>query len=163
MEFDEVYRDTVKYIFSYLYSLCGEYHLAEDLTQETFYKAYLNLEKFNGNCKLETWLSRIAKNLFTDYLRKNMREKTTELTEEVPVMENMLDQLAGAENMKQIYKIILELEEPYQEIFLLRYNEELSLKEISALYGKSESWARVMYYRARIRIQEKIREGKLYE
>ncbi|MBW4083497.1 sigma-70 family RNA polymerase sigma factor [Paenibacillus sp. S150] len=69
---DELYQNYVRDIYTYLRSLCHDHHLAEDLTQETFFRAYLYLE----NCpedKIRPWLFRVAYNAFVDYIRKARR------------------------------------------------------------------------------------------
>lgn len=67
------YANTVKH---FLISLCGNFDLAEDLTQETFYQAYKSAHRYNGNCKISVWLCQIAKHLYFDYLKKE-KHKTT--------------------------------------------------------------------------------------
>lgn len=61
------------------------------------------------------------------------------------------------EQVLQIYKIIHEMEEPYKEVFWMRTFSNLSFKDISLFFGKTESWARVTYYRAKCKIKEVLK------
>jgi len=127
--------------------------LSEELTQETFYKALRRIDEFDGKCKMSTWLCQIAKNAYFSYYRKENRkheiapEKPTESSVEIG------DELIKAHNTVSLHRIIRTLEEPYKEVFYLRFFAELSYHQISDILGKSESWARVTFYRAK----EKIR------
>ena len=84
---ETLYRENVKIISHYLYSLCGEEELVKDLTQETFLRAYESLERFDGSCKISTWLCQIAKHLLYQHwakagrkvLRKNLRQSVLNL------------------------------------------------------------------------------------
>lgn len=69
---DEIYQMYVMDIYRYLRSLCGDHHAAEDLMQETFYRAYLYLEDCKDE-KIKPWLFRVAYNAFVDYKRKEGR------------------------------------------------------------------------------------------
>lgn len=157
-EFEDVYRENAKVVMKYLLSLTKDYHLSEELTQETFYRAYKNIEEFQGRCKLSVWLCQIAKNLLADRYKSKKHRIYSELSENLSDERQPLQQIEQRENLLQLYQWIHELKEPYKEVFLLRYNEEISLKEIAELFGKSESWARVTYYRAREELKRKQKE-----
>ena len=61
------------------------------------------------------------------------------------------------EQVLQIYKIIHEMEEPYKEVFWMRTFSNLSFKDISLFFGKTENWAPVTYYRAKCKIKEVLK------
>lgn len=65
-----IFQKYYKYVKSYAVSLCFDEYLAEEITQETFYKALINIDKFRNECKMETWLCKIAKNEFLALKRK---------------------------------------------------------------------------------------------
>ena len=69
---EKLYKEYSKLVFYYLNSLSGNSYIAEELTQETFYKAIKGINKFNNECKISTWLCKIAKNTWNDYLRKDL-------------------------------------------------------------------------------------------
>ena len=69
--FDEIYSSHYLYVRKFLLRLCkGNEHMADDLTQETFFQAYISIHRFEGNCRVETWLCSIAQNVFYAFLRK---------------------------------------------------------------------------------------------
>ena len=85
---ETLYRENVKIVSHYLFSLCKDEELTKDLTQETFLRAYESLERFDGSCKISTWLCQIAKHLWYQYLAKAGRQIPTEPDEAVPAKED---------------------------------------------------------------------------
>ncbi len=156
MDFERLYKTCYLQVYSYLMSLCGNSHLAEELTQQTFFKAMRASAnaRFREDAKVLTWLCAIAKNLYTDALRqqKHMASLPDELA-----TENDLDDKIHSEALSfQIHKVLHSLDEPYKEVFQLRVFGELPFRKIAALFGKSENWARVTYHRAKLKIQERM-------
>ena len=137
-----------------VFSICNNEHIAEEVTQETFFKALKNINKYNVKCKFYVWLCQIAKNTYFTIYKKN--SKNEELSE-VMIDDNLLEKIMDKESALDIYKQIHLLEEPYKEIFYLRTFCELSFKEIAIIYGKQENWARIIYYRAKIKIKEGLK------
>ena len=159
-EFEVIFKDFSPVIFRFLLSLCGDEDLAEELTSETFYQAYLHIGQFRGNCKIETWLCQIAKNaLFKEQKR---RGKTTGLDgfEKVEADNKIFDAMENKEQALQIHKHLHLLKEPYREVFMLRVFGELSFGEIADICGRSEVWAKVTFYRAKNKLVEDM-EGIL--
>lgn len=161
--FDEIYKLYVNDVFRYLMCLTGDKGLAEELTQETFYKAYKNIDGFKGKCKMYVWLCQIAKNSYFSYLRKSKIENREVLEDNIISETNVYEEFIQAHDFISLHKILHTLEEPYKEVFTLRLFGELSYKQISEIFGKSESWARVTYYRAKekIKVIFKEKEGLL--
>lgn len=148
VDFEEVYRTCFRQVYAYVFSLCGNRHLTEEVTQETFFKALEQLDRFRGDCKISVWLCQIAKNTLFSLHRK---KKETSLTDNLPA-EELFDRLLSKEDAFQLHQLLHTLEEPYKEVFSLRVFGELSFAEIAALFDKSESWARVTYFRAKHKI-----------
>ena len=69
---------------------------------------------------------------------------------------NLEESIFDKETAFAIHKILHELDEPYKEVFSLRTFGELSFKQIAELFGKTETWARVTYHRARLKIKEEL-------
>jgi RNA polymerase sigma-70 factor (ECF subfamily) len=151
--FDEIYEKYTNVVFKYVMSLTMDPDLSEELTQETFYRAYKSIDTFDGRCKMSVWLCQIAKNSYFSYYKKEKRQTNLVLEEQIKSPINIEDELMKAQNMISIHKMIHRLEEPYKEIFYLRLFGELSYGQISEIFGKSESWARVTYYRAKEKIK----------
>ena len=80
------------------------------------------------------------------------------LQEDLPVTAGSPPDLADRETMLEIHRILHTLPDPYKEVFSLRVFGELTFREIAALFGKSESWARVTYHRARLKIRERMED-----
>ena len=154
--FEEVYAEYFPLICRYTYSLCRSEALAEDLAQETFLKAMQGIGSFRGECKLEVWLCQIAKNTYFTYLKKQKRSQSLE---ELPFEPFANAREEGGEAAMEIHRALHRLEEPYKEVFSLRAFGELSFGQIAELFGKTESWARVTYHRARLKIKTMMEES----
>lgn len=170
MEIGEVYKLYYPDVYRFLYVLCGRRDIAEELAQETFYKAIKSIGKFRGDCPMKCWLYQIGKNTYLTWKKKQKYLDGEELTEEK--LEKAQYSMAGwkPENVEEavirksealrIYQALDKLQEPYKEVFSLRVLGELSFKEIGSLYVKGEGWARVTYHRSKLRIQEMLGEER---
>ena len=157
LNIQEVYEQYFTVVYRYLLSLSHNTHIAEELTQETFFKALKTVDDFRGDCDLRVWLCQISKNTYYDYLKKNKKyapESQDEKEESFP--SDLLQNFSDKETALQVHKVLHRLSEPYKEVFSLRVFGELSFAEISSLFGKSESWARVTYHRACKKIREEL-------
>ena len=156
--FEQVYMQYHKVVYAYLLSLCRSEELAADLAQETFYKALRGIDRFQGEAALNVWLCSIAKHALTDYYRRHRREapapeQLPDSPDGDPLPGEALEQRQAA---LEVYRALHALPEPYREVFWLRVFGELSFGEIGALHGKTETWARVTYYRARTKLKEAL-------
>lgn len=158
MDYEKLYNSCYMQIYSYVISLTKNREFAEEITQNTFYKAISSKAKFKGKSDELTWLCSIAKNLYFDELRKN--QHITDLNElgEMPSQENIETTVSDSDMAFRIHLVLHRLEEPYKEVFQLRAFGELSFSQIAAIFGKTEIWARVTYHRAKIKIQERMNE-----
>ncbi len=159
-ELAEIYERYFKDVYLFVYSLSKNQHVAEDITSETFLKAMRALDSFKGESDIKVWLFQIAKNTYYSYLRKNKRVVPTEAFNKESDGRNIEKKLLDKENAFEIHKILHKLPEPYKEVFTLRVFGELSYKEIGEVFGKTDNWACVTFYRARKKINEKMREKK---
>ena len=160
MDMETIYRLYFRDVYLFLQGLTRSETLAEELTQETFYQAVRSSDRFDGGCKVSTWLCQIAKNCYYTYLRK---EKHTTPLEELPESVGSADtpeELIGArEEARQIQAILHDLPEPYREVFMWRVYAELSYKQIGELFAKSDNWACVTYHRARNMIKNRLEDS----
>lgn len=154
--FEDLYQTQGKPVYRFLLALTGDPHQAEELLQETFYQAFLHIDRFEGRSSLYTWLCQIGKNAWLKECRRRSRftdapyEDLT-LPDPSPPPE---DAMLRREQAARLRRAALALEDPRREVFLLHAFGGLTLKEIAALHQKSESWARVTYFRARKTLQE---------
>lgn len=151
VDFNQIYEEHAETIYRFLFRMCSDEYLAEDLLQDTFLKAIQKIETFDNRCKLTTWLCQIAKNTYFDYLRKKQKYAEVEFHDEIVkhTEGSAEDWLMSAEGAKEIHMMIHQLPEPYKEVFLLRYYADLSYKEIGNIFNKSEVWGRVTYLRSK--------------
>ena len=161
MNIEELYRTYFDIVYRYIRSVSQDGSLAEEVTQETFFKALKKADQFRGDCDVRVWLCQIAKNTLYDHLKKQKKQllgdEKLEKTESAGG-ELLEEKLAQRSQAMEIHKILHRLSEPYKEVFSLRTFGELTFREIGMLFGKSENWARVTYYRARVKIREELEQ-----
>jgi len=153
---DELYRQNSQIVYHFLYSLCKDASLAEDLTQETFLRALESLERYDGSCKVSTWLCQIAKHLLYQYWAKQKRECKVELSDQLIAGENTETQAMNKVELEQVWDELQKLSESMRQVVTLRVLSDFSFKEIGAMLGKSENWARVTFYRAKVLLLEEV-------
>ena len=156
---EKLYETCYMRVFSYAMTLAGERTQAEEITQETFFRAFSKQSEFRGESDEVTWLCAIAKNFFLD--EKRRRNRTEPIPEEdMPDTGKSMEQKAlDRDTSFRIHLALHALEEPYREVFELRVFGELSFREIGTIFGKTENWSRVTYHRARLRLQERMSES----
>ncbi len=154
---EKLYETYYMRVFSFVMTLAGDRSQAEEITQETFFRAFSKQRDFRGDSDEATWLCAIAKNLFLDEKRRHSR--FGELPEELPDTGRSLEQAAADRDSSfRIHMALHALEEPYREVFELRIFGELSFREIGMIFQKTENWARVTYHRAKLKLQERMGE-----
>lgn len=156
-DFEEVYNLYFKDVYKYVLSLCREEETAQEITQETFFKALRSIDSFRGQCKLYVWLCQIAKNTYYSHAGKTSRSSFEESAAYLAAEGDLEETLADREDAFRIHRILHSLPEPYKEVFSLRVFGELPFKQIGLLFGKTESWARVTFHRARLKIKEELK------
>lgn len=154
MTLEDIYRENYPIVYGYLLSLCGEIPLAEDLTAETFLKAFLHPRRYDGRCKLSTWLCAIGRNLYINERRRQLRSRPFSPPDTVPNPEELLME---RERLAQLYRAAQQLEPPYGQVFFMRM-EGLSFRQIGEAMDRTENWARVTFYRAKVKIQERMED-----
>ena len=153
---EKLYEAFYMKVFSYVMTLTRDQNDAMEITQETFFRAISS--EFRGESESFTWLCAIAKNLFIDEKRRHAKFEDAALEEQPDTQKSFEKSLMDADTSIRIHRILHAMEEPYKEVFQLRIFGELSFKEISSIFGKTETWARVTYHRARMMIKERMDE-----
>ena len=159
-ELDKIYRNNFIKVYRYILSISGDPHLAEDITQDTFFKAMQRLDSFRGDCALTTWLCRIARNQYLNYMNRQTRSQDiAKQSQQSAAASDSIDaDLIKQEQAMEIIDAMQKLANPYKEVFSLRTFSELSFKEIGKEFGKSDNWARVIYHRAKLKIKEELKD-----
>ena len=153
LDIDDIYKDYATIVFKFLISLCNDADTAEELTQETFYRAIKSAKRYDGTCKVSTWLCQIAKHLWYQEIEKRKRKSTSVLDDDI--VSDKLDlegKVCLAAEKMELMQAVHTLDETAKEVVLLRLTGAFSFKEIGEIFNKNESWARVTFYRAKQKI-----------
>lgn len=151
---EEIYQKYAQTVYRYLFSVTRDHNLSEELTQETYYQAIRSIDRYDGSCKVSTWLCSIAKNQLRVYRRRHPEMQEWE-TNDTTVSSAEQDALIEAGRVG-ILKKLHECPEPAREVLYLRIFGNLSFREIGEILDKTENWARVTYYRGKERIRKEL-------
>lgn len=154
---EELYIKYQRELYLYAFSLCKNHHLAQDLTSDTFFKAYLSLDDISY---FKYWLFRVCKNLYLDHLRRN-KEYSDQGILDITLSSNEtpLDKIIDSEDKRYLYNLVINLNESYKEILILYYFCDFSIKEISKSRDITESATKTMLFRARKKLKKEM-EGE---
>ena len=154
--FEKLYGTYYMRVYSYVMTLAKKQYIAEEITQETFYKAFTAKSTFRGESNALTWLCAIAKNLFLDEMRRQSKNAETDIDTNSVSSINIEREVENHDASYRIHLALNELDEPYRKVFELRIFGELSFREIGSICDKTENWARVTYHRAKLKLQERM-------
>lgn len=163
-EFEALYQEYFPRIYAFLYKLTESRDLAEELTQETFYQAFVSFYRFRGDSDVFTWLASIGKHTYYRYLRKNRHhienlsaEQLIELYGEGST-EHLADTVERQLLMESTRRALLALPKKYQDVTILRVYADMSYAQIGDALHISENSARVIYFRAKKMMMEAIQD-----
>ena len=158
---EEIYKEYFETVKKYLFCLTHNNDIAEELTQETFYKAVKNIHTFKDDCKISVWLCKIAKNTWLDSIKKNKNIKDMADNElfKIESLETTDETVISNQGKLELYKKIQKLDEKTRDVIYLRITGDLNFKEIGDIFNKTENWARITFYRGK----QKLKEVKLHE
>ena len=157
-DFEEIYKKYYTRLYSFLYKMCRNPDLCEELTQESFYQALCSFHRYDGSCTIFTWLAAVAKNTFLKHLRKNKNASVD--------LEPFVEVLAGSESeqpellfqrearQKLVRESIDALPKKYRDVIILRVYGDLPFAEIGASLGITENSAKVIFFRAKNTLKE---------
>ena len=164
-EFEELYHLYYKDVYYFVLKLADyQDDVAEEVTQESFYQAYLSLKRFRGECSVKSWLCQIAKNTYYKYLKTHAKE--TFLEEELhqePEEKNVSAVVEEKQMISHLRKVIAALDERSRSVVEYRLYGEKSYKEIAELLGIREATAKVLFSRAKVKILQQLKEEYGYE
>ncbi|WP_054860517.1 RNA polymerase sigma factor SigW [Gracilibacillus sp. JCM 18860] len=167
--FEDVVSFYQNKVFAICFRMIGNKHEAEDLAQEAFIRAYINIQSYDENRKFSTWLYRIATNLAIDRMRKKKPDyyldaeikggtEGMNLYSQIP--DNGVlpeDEVTSLETQSYIQKEIMQLPAKYRSIIALRFIDELSLKEISEILEIPVGTVKTRIHRGREALRKKLR------
>lgn len=154
---EELYKQNAKIVYHFLYTRCKDATLTEELLQDTFLKAFESMERFDGSCKISTWLCQIARHLLYQHWEKEKKVPFVELTEEVAAKTDIEQQAIHKVELTEVLQVLEQMSEDVTQVVKLRTMGELSFKEIGEMLGKSENWARVTFFRAKKQLLQEVR------
>ena len=156
---EKLYDTFYMQVYSYVMTLAKDQHKAQEITQETFFKAMT--ANFRGESECYSWLCAIAKNLFIDNTRKSSRYQD-EPDETLADNDTDIEQsITDSDTSFRIHMLLHEMEDPYKEVFELRVFGELSFAQIGKIFSKTENWARVTFHRARLKLKERMNDNEI--
>ena len=150
MDIETIYRLYFRDVCLFLQGLTRSEALAEELTQETFFRALDGLKDYDGKQDVRAWLFTVARNAYYDHCRR------AKAADSPDIAQLLVDKDAAF----TVHQCLHALEEPYKEVFSLRVFGELPFDRIGAIFGHNAAWARVTYYRAKTRIQTMLEQRK---
>lgn len=156
-DIEDICNKYYKNVYKYLMSLSHNPNIAEELTQETFCKAIKEINKFKGNCEIITWLCIIAKHLYYQYSKKSIYENIDDINDISSV--SIEDTYILSQDRLELYKALQKISENERNVAYLRLLG-LSFKEISEVIEKNETWAKVVFHRAKKDLNRNIKGGE---
>lgn len=154
---EELYREYSTQVYKFVFSFCHNHLLAEEITQETFYRAIKSIHKYDGTCKVYVWLCQIAKHVWYQDLDKQKKRKTCELEDPPFSNANSTEtEFILAQDKMELFKQLHLLDPNTKEVLYLRLTGEFSFREIGEILGRDETWARVTFYRGK----QKLMKGR---
>ncbi len=154
--FDEIYQSYFDPVYRYVLSLSRDPHVAEEITQDAFFKALRSLDRFRGDSSVKSWLCAIAKNIWLSEQRKKKTQPIDEASALPDPDISPEESIVRQDESMRIHRLLHRLDEPYREVFTLRTLGQLSFRDIGEIFGKTENWACVVYHRARTRLKEEM-------
>ena len=160
-DIEEIYKEHMKNVRNYIFCLCNNMSLAEEVTQETFCIAMKEIEKFRGECKIQVWLCQIAKHELYKEQKRKRKMAVISMDSEVGEIRkiksdfNVEEKIIEKEERSELYKQIQKLDSPMRELVYLKLTAGLTFKDIAQILGKTEVWTRVEFYRWK----EKVKGG----
>lgn len=156
---EEIFAAYHKDVYNYLYSLCHDTSLSEDLASEVFLQVVKSIAGFRGESDVKTWLFSIARHEWFNYLKKKNRQPEAEvLSEFLESNDEKADDIFFAEELKKrLYELLDKENERTKNIVLMRM-DGYSFYEIGKVHGISENSARVIDFRAKAKIRQILKK-----
>lgn len=154
---EEIYIKYSKKVYKYLYTLTQDHELSEELMQDTFYSAIKSINNFREDSSIFSWLCEIAKNKWKNYIRKKSKIKLIEFNDKIEswlIDNNIEDEFLKKDDKLRLRHEIEKLDEISKEVVYLRINGDLQFKEIGKILNRSEAWARITFYRSKLKLKE---------
>jgi len=168
-DFEQIVRQHQRKVYRVLFLMLKNAEDADNLTQECFLRAYTSMETFRGECSVQTWLLRIAVNLALDHTRNRRAgfwkrllriddgTEITEAQEPVSIDASAERGLLAREELDAVWRAVDQLSRRQKEVFVLRFAEEMELKEIAEVLNLSTGTVKAQLFRAVTSVREQVR------
>ncbi len=165
-EFADMVQKYQKLIYSICFQMVQDYHIAEDLTQETFLSAYSHLQSCPTD-HIRPWLAKIATNKAKDHLKSAYSRKVLATEKEemadglclhMKLPENPADLAVSNQQKQEICSLVESLKEPYRSVAVMYFLKEKKVEEISKLLNRSPKTVHTQIYRAKGMLQKQLLE-----
>lgn len=151
-DFESLYKSYAPQVRRFVLFLCGDAALADDITSETFVRAWIGQGKIR-EATVKAYLFTIARNLYRDNLRRNRRN--TELEESIPDdSPNLADRAEHKAELAAVMKALQELPEVDRAVLLMRAQEEMPYEEIAQALELPVTTIKVKVHRARLKLMQ---------
>ena len=156
---ENIYNKYANSIKHYIFCITKDIGLVEDIMQETFVVAINQINKFRGDCEISVWLFSIAKKILYKKTKKNSIYNMVpidefELADNISIEEDCINK----DNKLKLFEALQKLDPNTREVMYLRLTGDLTFKEIGKILNRTESWAKVTFFRGK---QKLIKEGIL--
>lgn len=158
LTFKKIYDEYGPPVYRFLLALSGDEAFAEELLQETFYQALIYIDRFEGRCSIYAWLCQIGKNIWSKESKRRARIRALDEVLSEQASSSLEEDYIDKDEYVRTRLAVHHLKEPYKGVLLLHVYGGLKLKEIASLYNKTESWARVTFYRAKEQIIKEVKQ-----
>lgn len=161
-EFRKIYSQYHDMIYRYLLKLVNfDEYMAEELTQETFYQVMVSFHKYRGECKVETWICQIAKNITYKHFQKNPIKRLGTLKQEQvseDILANPEQYIEKQEISQYVRACIFRIKKKYRDVIIYRMYYELSYTEIASIMQTNENVVRVNFHRGKELLRKEMEE-----
>ncbi len=161
--FQQIYEQHHRFVLKFLYGMVGEIGLAEELTQETFVRAFTSISKMRSEAKLSTWLGGIAKNVTSNFFRSRRRENRNLEIDSLPFTEISAGNLSpdaellNVELQDVIRDALSKLTEDKRLVFVLKILQHKSYEEIAEITDSTIPKLKTDLHRAKSEMRRLIR------
>ncbi len=164
LDFDTLYRKEIPRVYNFFRLRVGDSSLAEDLTSETFEKAWRNRCRYRDDlAAFSTWLFTIARRVLIDHFRTHKKVISLDAFEDMPADETTEDVIHKRADFAHLTVLLSQLADRDRELVALRYGAGLTNRVIARLTGLSESNVGVLLHRAVQCLRQEWREGEREE
>lgn len=152
---EEIYNKYANAIKKYIFYVTKDITLAEDIMQETFIVAINEINKFRGDCEISVWLFSIAKKILYKKTKKSNIINMISI-DECELTDNKIleEEYISKDNKLKLFEALQKLDSNTREVIYLRLTGDLTFKEIGKILNKTESWAKVTFFRGKQKLRK---------